>query len=138
MHRDADMGAWRTIIVHQPLVWCGCWRGVFACLVWAESAESGERWRVPALATGAAAWAGATADMLPRTQPAPRPADGVMGSRRNITLLCNPVLSLYGSDVGEYSSPFPRQQTRDNVGKVCVRLVTAATTAPPPRISYDL
>ena len=53
------------------------WCGVFACLVWPESAESGEReslrWqqvRRPGR--------GATADMLPRTQPAPRPADGVI------------------------------------------------------------
>ena len=100
MHRDADMGAWRTIIVHQPLVWCGCWRGVFACLVWAESAESGERWRVPALATGAAAWAGATADMLPRTQPAPRPADGVIRVQAHYyTLMSYVILSSVCKDL---------------------------------------
>lgn len=70
MHRDADMGAWRTILVHQPLLWCGA--GAVYLHVWSgqrvPSLESGEslRWqqvRRPGR--------GATADMLPRTQPAP-------------------------------------------------------------------
>ena len=53
------------------------WCGVFACLVWPESAESGER-RVPALATGAAAWAGSYSGHASPHPARTSPADGVI------------------------------------------------------------